>query len=117
MKVEFVFDNKGNKFDVAEIQEYLQKRLNPITMLTGGTKGARFFATVESVTQMSKWLVILIDFPTLKTHGRTWKDRTEDWWEIIAGFVVEKYDVVFKNFEVHGEGTSLLFKTDWRAKH
>lgn len=109
MKVEFVFDNKGNKFDIRELQDYLQSKLDSIIMLRKH-RGKKMLPKVQSVTQMSKWLVILIDFPTLKTHRRTWDDRSEDWWEVIAGFVIVKYDVVFKNFEVHGEGESLIFK-------
>jgi len=109
MKVEFVFDNKGNRFDIKEVHGYLQTRLDSIEMLRRREK-ERMIPKVESITQMSRWLVILIDFPTLTSHARTSEDRSEDWWEVIAGFTVEKYDVVFKNFEVHGEGTSLIFK-------
>ena len=110
MKVEFVFDNKGNKFNIKEIEDYLQGKLD-LSVITRRPRGEeRLYPQVESVTQMSKWLVILVDFPGLEGHGRTWEDRSEDWWEVIAGFIVEKYDVVFKNFEVHGKGTSLIFK-------
>lgn len=113
MKVEFIFDNKGHKFNVREIQDYIGGLVSPPKAVQP------FPAEVLSATNMSKWLVILIDFPTLKKHERKIIPgrREEDWWETIAGYVVLRYDLVFLHWEVHGETRSLIFKKDWRASH
>lgn len=109
MKVEFIFDNKRNKFNPKEIEKFVNERLKILP----------FKGKVESVTVMSKWLVILIDFE-LNSHARLpfmWGfGNEEQWWEALAGYVVMNYDVIFMHWEVHGETRSLIFKKEWEKK-
>lgn len=112
MKVEFIFHNKGNRFDAKEIKDYLE------TLIKGPKRVQPFPAEIVSITNMSKWLVILIDFPTLTKHERTIIPgrREEDWWETLAGYLVLQYDVVFLHWEVHEETRSLIYKQEWGRK-
>ncbi len=111
MKVEFIFHNKGNKFDVGEVETYLEELIKPPRQIQP------FSAEVVSITitNMGRYLVILMDFPTLTKHERTLHSMEENWWEALAGYIVLRYDVVFLNWEVHGEDQSLLYKKDWKS--
>ncbi len=108
MKVEFTFDNKRHKFDAGDVLIFLKKLLAQVS--------TPFPVEIESVTNMSRWLLILIDFPTLTKHERTLYTgrREENWWETIAGYLALQYDVVFLGWEVHGEDESLIYKKNWR---
>ncbi|MGC8999329.1 MAG: hypothetical protein ACP5JW_08115 [Candidatus Bathyarchaeia archaeon] len=77
MKVEFIFRPKGLKLNVAEVQAYVNQKLAEFP----------FRGLCESVTQMSKWLVVLVDFPNLKAHPRIYHEPVELWWEVLAGYI------------------------------
>jgi len=58
---------------------------------------------------MSRWLVVLVDFPTLKMVP----PQTKLIFDAVAGEIVIKlmdYGVRYRHFIVHGEGSSLIFK-------
>jgi hypothetical protein len=106
MKVEFIFRHKGQTLNVAEIQAYVNQKLGEFPI-----KGS-----CESVTQMSKWLAILVDFPELKAHSRSYHEPIELWWEVLAGYVALQFDVRFLHWEVHGETRSLIYHMEWERK-
>jgi len=103
MKVEFIFHPKGQKLNVAEIQAYVNQKLTELP----------FKGNCESVTQMSKWLAILIDFPELKAHPRSYHNPVELWWEVLAGYIALQFDIRFLHWEVHGETRSLIYHMEW----
>jgi len=103
VKVEFIFRPKGQRLNVAEIQAYVNQVLAEFP----------FKGLCESVTQMSKWLVVLVDFPNLKAHPRTYQEPVELWWEVLAGYIALQYDVRFLHWEVHGETRSLIYHKEW----
>jgi len=109
MKVEFIFrpkTPKGCSLNVAEIQDYVNQKLAEFP----------FKGNCESVTHMSNWLVILVDFPELKAHKRIYHEPTELWWEVLAGYVALQFDVRFLHWEVHGETRSLLYHEEWEKE-
>lgn len=103
MKVEFIFNPKGHRLNVAEIQAYVNQKLAELP----------FRGVCESVTQISKWLVILLDFPELKAHPRSYHEPIELWWEILAGYIALQFDIRFLHWEVHGETRSLIYHREW----
>jgi len=103
VKVEFIFRPKGQRLNIAEVQAFVNKKLAEFP----------FKGLCESVTQMSKWLVVLVDFPELKAHPRIYHEPVELWWEVLAGYVALQYDVRFLHWEVHLETRSLLYHIDW----
>jgi hypothetical protein len=99
MLVEFNFDRKTLKAKAGEIEETLKKELK--------NRGFPFEFEIKSVTVMSKWLVILVDFPNITEHQDKW---VEFLWDALAGVVVLNFDVRYHHFTVLGEGPSLIFK-------
>jgi len=103
MKVEFIFRPKGQRLNVAEIQAYVNQKLSELP----------FKANCESVTQMSKWLAILVDFPELKAHSRSYHEPIELWWEVLAGYTALQFNIRFLHWEIHGETRSLIYHAEW----
>lgn len=106
MLVEFIFDRKNLRVDAGEVATTLEQEL----------KNHNFPVKfdVKGVTVMSKWLVILVNFPTITEH----RDKgVEFLWDALAGVTVLNFDVRYRHFEVHGEGKSLIFKKNWRKKY
>jgi hypothetical protein len=99
MLVEFNFDRKNLRADAGEIQAYLEQKLKK--------QNYPLPYKIVSVTIMSRWLVVLIEFPTLKNHPPR---RVEFLWDALAGIVVLNFDVRYRHFTVHGEGPSLIYK-------
>jgi hypothetical protein len=99
MLVEFIFDRKNLKAKADKIKETLQRELK--------ARGFPFKFEIKSVTVMSRWLVILVDFPDITEHMNKW---VEFLWDALAGVVVLNFDVRYRHFTVLGEGPSLLFK-------
>lgn len=99
MLVEFNFERKNLQADAGEIQGYLEQELK--------TRGYPIPFKIESVTIMIRWLVILVEFPTLQEHPLR---PVEFLWDALAGLIVLKYDVRYRHFTVTGEGESLIFK-------
>jgi hypothetical protein len=106
MKVEFIFYPKEQRLNVAEIQAFVDQKLSEFPF-----KGA-----CESVTQMSRWLVVLVDFPDLTSHPRIYHEPIELWWEVLAGYVALQFDVRFLHWEVHGETRSLIYHKEWERE-
>lgn len=101
MIVEFIYDRKELQAEPQEIT----------TLIEGELEERRFPLNIKilSVTLMSRWLILLVDFQELTTHNAF----TEFLWDALAGLVVLHYNVRFLHWEVHGEGRSLIFKKDW----
>jgi hypothetical protein len=99
MLVEFNFDRKNLRADAGEIQAYLEQELKK--------RNYPLPYKIVSVTIMSRWLVVLVEFPTLKNHPPR---PVEFLWDALAGLVVLNFDVRYRHFTVHGEGPSLIFK-------
>lgn len=99
MLVEFNFERKDLQAKAGEVQDCLEQELRK--------RGFPILFEIVSVTIMSRWLVLLIDFPTLREHTQR---PIEFLWDAIAGLIVLKYDVRYRHFTVHGEGSSLIFK-------
>jgi hypothetical protein len=98
MLVEFNFDRKNLRADAGEIKAYLKQELKK--------RNYPLPYKIVSVTIMSRWLVVLVEFPTLKNHPRP----VEFLLDALAGIVVLNFDVRYRHFTVHGEGPSLIFK-------
>jgi len=101
MKVELVFNRNHLTLNAREVESRIKNRLNRL----------RFPQVFEigSVTMMSKWLVVLIDFPILQKHPL----KTELVFDAIAGEIVRElidYAVRYRHFTLVGEGESLIFK-------
>jgi hypothetical protein len=99
MLVEFNFDRKNLQADAGKIQSYLERELQK--------RNYPLPCKIVSVTVMSKWLIILIEFPTLKKHPPR---PVEFLWDALAGIVVLNFDVRYRHFTVLEEGASLIFK-------
>jgi len=99
MLVEFNFERKNLQANAGEIQDYLEQELRK--------RGFPILFEIVSVTIMSRWLVLLVEFPTLREHTLR---PIEFLWDAIAGLIVLKYNVRYRHFTVHGEGPSLIFK-------
>jgi hypothetical protein len=99
MLVEFNFDRKSLRADAGQIQNYLEKELRK--------RNYPLPCKIISVTIMSRWLVVLVGFPTLKKHPTR---PIEFLWDALAGLVVLNFDVRYRHFTVHGEGPSLIYK-------
>ena len=107
MKVEFIFRPKGQRLNVAEIQNFVNQKLAEFP----------FKGLCESATQMSKWLVALVDFPDLKPHPRTYHEPVELWWEVLAGYIALQFNVRFLHWEVHNETRSLIYHMEWGERN
>ncbi|MGC8998970.1 MAG: hypothetical protein ACP5JW_06220 [Candidatus Bathyarchaeia archaeon] len=93
---------------MAEVKAYVNQKLTEFP----------FKGSCESVTQMSKWLVVLVDFPELKVHPRTYHEPVELWLEVLAGYIALQFDVCFLHWEIHGETRSLIYHKEWeRGRH
>jgi hypothetical protein len=99
MLVEFNFDRKSLRVGAGQIQSCLEKELRK--------RNYPLPWKILSVTIMSRWLVVLVKFPTLKSHPPR---PVEFLWDALAGLVVLNFDVRYRHFIVHGEGPSLIYK-------
>jgi len=99
MQVEFNFDRKDLQVSAGEITSILDRELR--------RSGFPLAYEIKSVTVMSRWLVVLVDFPNLTERNTKW---TEFLWDALAGIVVLNFDVRYRHFTVSGEGESLIFK-------
>jgi hypothetical protein len=107
MKVELVFNKNQLTLAAGEVHSLIENTLSKYDF------GLNL--KVESVTIMSKYMDVLLDFPELKESP---PERTRDTFHAIAGAIVIElvnYAVRYRHFEIHGEGKSLLFKKDWRG--
>ena len=102
MLVEFIFHRHGLNLDVGEVQNRIKTKL--ATLPLAGT------INVKSVTAMSTWLVVLIDFP----DATEFNPVSENLFDSVGGAVVREFvadGVRFRGFEIHGKGgESLIFK-------
>jgi len=106
MKVELVFNRNQLVLNAREVESRIKNRLNKL-------KFPCVFE-IESVTVISKWLVVLVDFPALQKHALE-DDLILD---AIAGEIVRElidYAVRYRHFTVLGEGESLIFKEKTQA--
>jgi hypothetical protein len=99
MLVEFNFDRKNLQANAGEIESYLKKELRK--------RSYPIPYKIASVTIMSRWLVVLVEFPTLNKHPTR---PVEFLWDALAGVVVLNFDVRYRHFTVLGEEPSLIFK-------
>jgi hypothetical protein len=99
MLVEFNFDRKNLQVDAGKVQSRLERELKK--------RNYPIPYKIVSVTVMSRWLVVLVEFPTLKRHPPR---PVEFLWDALAGLVVLNFDVRYRHFTVHGEGSSLIHK-------
>ena len=102
MLVEFTFNRNSLDIDASQVQERIKAKLASLP-LAGRIE-------IQSVTVMSNWLVVLIDFPDATVSMQ----RTEHLFDTIGGAIIREfiaYGVRFRGFEIHGKGgTSLIFK-------
>ncbi len=101
MEVELVFNRNELNLNGGEVKDLILKKLTSLSF--------PLLFKVKSVTVMSSWLVVLLDFPLLKTHPH----QTELIFDAIAGEFVRAligYGVRYRHFTVIGEGESLIFK-------
>jgi hypothetical protein len=99
MLVEFNFARKNLQVDAGQIQIHLEKELRK--------RNYPLPCKIVSVTVMSKWLVILVEFPTLEKHPPR---PVEFLWDALAGIVVLSFDIRYRHFTIHGESPSLIYK-------
>ncbi len=95
MKVELAFNRNQLTLNAEEVRDRILNRLSSLKF--------PLIFEIESVTVMSKWLVVLVDYPL----------KTELIFDAIAGEIVIElmdYGVRYRHFTVHGEGSSLIFK-------
>jgi hypothetical protein len=100
MLVEFNFIKKEevNADEVHKwLEQELEKRKFPLQYV------------IVSVTSMSKWLVVLVDFPMIKKENRL----VHFAFDMLAGLLVLKYNVRYRHWEVHGRNHSLIYHKDW----
>jgi len=101
MEVELVFNRNNLPLDARKIELQIKNRLSKLIF--------PYVFTVKSITVMSKWLVVLVDFPELQKHIV----ETELIFDAVAGEIVRQlvdYAVRYRHFTVAGERESLLFK-------
>jgi len=101
MKVELVFNRNNLTLNAQDVELQIKNRLSKLIF--------PYVFTVESMTVMSKWFVVLVDFPALQKHTV----ETELIFDAVAGEIVRQlvdYAVRYRHFTVAGERESLLFK-------
>jgi len=116
MMVELIFHRNMLELDAGETQKRIETALSKIQGI------CPFKATVESVTIMSRWLVVLVNFnipePKFESPVPNYKENFQRLaFDTLAGSIVcelQDYAVRYRNFEIHGEGESLIFKKNWR---
>jgi len=101
VKVELVFNRNQLALNAGEVESRIQNRFNKL--------GFPQAFEIKGVTVMSRWLVVLVDFPALEKHP----PETELIFDAIAGEIVRELadDAVrYRHFTVVGERESLIFK-------
>jgi len=102
MLVEFIFHRHGLNLEAGEVQNRIKTKLASLPLLGR--------IDIQSVTIMSTWIVILIDFPDATEFNET----AEKLFDTIGGAIIREfiaYGVRFRGFEIHGKGgESLIFK-------
>ena len=102
MLVEFVFHRHELSIDAREAQNRIKTKL--ATLPFNGR------IEIKSVTVMSTWLVVLIDFPDVADFVQS----AENLFDSVGGAIAREfidYGIRFRGFEIHGKGgTSLIFK-------
>lgn len=107
MLVEFIFHRNQLDLTAGQIEEKILPRLNELHF-------SNTFS-LKSTTVMSKWLVVLIDIPSLEKVFPPLLAALD----IIAGTIVvalKDYAVRYRHHELHGVTSSLLFKKEWRTR-
>jgi hypothetical protein len=101
--IELVFKPKNSALDAGEVQKRITKKLIRLDFSPYNPK-------LVSVTCMSKWLVVLFDFPKISAE-RSIEDIAII--DSVAGIIVAElieHTVRYCYYAVHGEGPSLIFK-------
>ena len=102
MLVEFIFHRHGLNLEAGEVQSRIKTKL--ATLPFNGR------IEIKSVTVMSTWLIVLIDFPDVADFVQS----AENLFDSVGGAIAREfidYGIRFRGFEIHGRGgTSLLFK-------
>jgi len=104
MIIEFIFNHKSKTLK-AEIQARIEKRLKGIDF------GMPF--QILSTTVMSKWFIVLINFPNLYRISKLDEINLDT----IAGNIVLElldYGLRYRHYEIHGRTGSLIYHKDWR---
>jgi len=105
MQVEFNFKWIGKKLKAGEVQSKYEKILKEYFSDVVDYK-------IVSTTSMSKWLVVLIDFPNMDRIN----DYNERILDAVAGAIVYALEgnVRYRHYEIHGRTASLAYHKDWR---
>ena len=102
MLVEFVFHRHELDVDARQAQNRIETKLATLPFVGK--------IDIKSVTVMSTWFAVLIDFPDATEFNQT----AENLLDSVAGAVVREFiadGVRFRGFEIHGKGgESLIFK-------
>jgi len=102
MLVEFIFQRHNLSLDAGEAQNRIKTKLATLPFVGK--------VEIKSVTVMSIWLVVLIDFP----DAAEFNQAAENLFDSVGGAVVREFvadGVRFRGFEIHGKGgESLIFK-------
>jgi len=108
MIVEIIFQQKDLNLKAREVKERLENYLNNLNL--------KIDFTIKSVTIMSKWLVILVDFPDLDIPKSSLKTVYVD---VIAGSIImilREFNIRYLHYEVHGKTRSLLYHKEWEKE-
>lgn len=105
MKIEFNF-KKNKKLKAQGISEKIEKILK--------NNFSNINYNVLSVTSMSKWFIVLMDFPNLLYIN----DEEERMLDAIAGAIVYVLEgnVRYRHYEIHGKTRSLIYHKEWEKE-
>lgn len=104
MEVELNFNKNQLTLNAGEVETRIKKRLTRLNFLS-------YKFAVVSVTIMSKWLIVLLDFPEFKE--KQYPNEAPLIFDAIAGEIVRElkdHAVRYRHFTVLEEGPSLIFK-------